>query len=302
MILIDMNQIMISNLMMQLKGNALNENLVRHMVLTALRNFEKKHSSTYGEMVLAYDSKHYWRKEAFPYYKQNRKKDREASDLDWNAIFEVLNKIRDEIKTYFPYKVVEVYGAEADDVISTLVTYQSYRNIKLQKEGKDQEKVLILSGDKDFIQLQKYPFVKQYNPILKREIKHADPKSYVKEHIIKGDKSDGIPNFLSDADTFVVGKRQKPISKKNLEKWVKQDPSEFCLDQKSRENYERNKKLIDLSLIPEKIATEIVTSYKSLNSNERIVPIEYFKDHQLTKLIEEFVFRNTQPPFAYHAN
>jgi 5'-3' exonuclease len=295
MILIDMNQIMISNLMVQLKGDALNENLVRHMVLTALRAFEKQYSPKYGEVVLAYDSKHYWRKEAFPYYKQNRKKDREASDLDWNAIFEVLNKIRDEIKNFFPYKVVEVYGAEADDVISTLTTYQAYRNIKLQKAGEDAEQVLILSGDKDFIQLQKYPFVKQYNPILKKEIKHADPKAYAREHIIKGDKSDGIPNFLSDADTFVVGKRQKPISKKNLEKWVKQDPSAFCLDQQARENYERNRKLIDLSCIPEHLATEIVNYYKSLNSNERKVPLEYFQEHQLTKLMEDFVFRNTQP-------
>ena len=297
MILIDMNQIMISNLMMQLKGDALNENLVRHMVLTALRAFEKQYSPKYGEIVLAYDSKHYWRKEAFPYYKQNRKKDREASDLDWNAIFEVLNKIRDEIKTFFPYKVVEVYGAEADDVISALTTYQSYRNIKLEKEGKEPEQVLILSGDKDFIQLQKYPFVKQYNPILKKEVKHADPKAYIREHIIKGDKSDGIPNFLSDDDTFVVGKRQKPISKKNLERWVKLDPLDFCTTPEAKANYMRNKKLIDLTSVPEQLATEIVTSYKTINNSEKKVPLEYFQKHQLSKLIEEYVFRNTQPHF-----
>ena len=297
MILIDMNQIMISNLMVQLKGDALNENLVRHMVLTALRSFEKQYSPKYGEVVLAYDSKHYWRKEAFPYYKQNRKKDREASDLDWNAIFEVLNKIRDEIKTFFPYKVVEVYGAEADDVISALTTYQSYRNIKLEKEGKEPEQVLILSGDKDFIQLQKYPFVKQYNPILKKEVKHADPKAYIREHIIKGDKSDGIPNFLSDDDTFVVGKRQKPISKKNLERWVKLDPLDFCTTPEAKANYMRNKKLIDLTSVPEQLATEIVTSYKTINNSEKKVPLEYFQKHQLSKLIEEYVFRNTQPNF-----
>ena len=297
MILIDMNQIMISNLMMQLKGDALNENLVRHMVLTALRNFEKQYSSKYGEIVLAYDSKHYWRKEAFPYYKQNRKKDREASDLDWNAIFEVLNKIRDEIKTYFPYKVVEVYGAEADDVISTLTTYQAYRNIKLEKEGKQAELVLILSGDKDFIQLQKYPFVKQYNPILKKEIKHDNPRVYALEHIIKGDKSDGIPNFLSDDDTFVVGKRQKPISKKNLERWVTLDPLDFCKTPEEKQNYMRNRKLIDLTLIPEQLATEIVSYYKALNNFEKKVPLEYFQQHQLVKLMEDFAFRNTQPHF-----
>ena len=292
-----MNQIMISNLMMQLKGDALNENLVRHMVLTALRAFERQYSPKYGEVVLAYDSKHYWRKEAFPFYKQNRKKDREASDLDWNAIFEVLNKIRDEIKTFFPYKVVEVYGAEADDVISTLTTYQAYRNIKLEKEGKQPEQVLILSGDKDFIQLQKYPFVKQYNPILKKEIKHDNPKVYALEHIIKGDKSDGIPNFLSDDDTFVVGKRQKPISKKNLERWVNLDPLDFCKTPEEKQNYMRNRKLIDLTCIPEHLATEIVSYYKALNNSEKKVPLEYFQQHQLVKLMEEFAFRNTQPHF-----
>jgi 5'-3' exonuclease len=297
MILIDMNQIMISNLMMQLKGDALNENLVRHMVLTALRAFERQYSPMYGEVVLAYDSKHYWRKEAFPYYKQNRKKDREASNLDWNAIFEVLNKIRDEIKNFFPYKVVEVYGAEADDVISTLTTFQAYKNLKLEKQGKKTEKVLILSGDKDFIQLQKYPFVKQYNPILKKEIKHDNPRVYALEHIIKGDKSDGIPNFLSDDDTFVSNKRQKPISKKNLEKWVTLSPSDFCLSKEALENYERNKNLIDLDCIPEHLAVEIVSYYKALNNSEKKVPLEYFQQHQLTKLMEEFVFRNTQPQF-----
>ena len=295
MILIDMNQIMISNLMMQLKGDALNENLVRHMVLTALRAFERQYSPIYGEVVLAYDSKHYWRKEAFPFYKQNRKKDREASNLDWNAIFEVLNKIRDEIKTFFPYKVVEVYGAEADDVISTLTTFQSYRNIKLEKDDNKPEKVLILSGDKDFIQLQKFPFVKQYNPILKKEIKHEDPKTYILEHIIKGDKSDGIPNFLSDDDTFVVNKRQKPISKKNLERWVTLDPCDFCQTPETKANYLRNKNLIDLECIPENLGVEIINYYKSLNNSEKKVPLEYFKQYQLTKLMEEFVFRNTQP-------
>jgi len=292
-----MNQIMISNLMMQMKGDALNENLVRHMVLTALRAFERQYSPMYGEVVLAYDSKHYWRKEAFPYYKQNRKKDREASDLDWGAIFEVLNKIRDEIKNFFPYKVVEVYGAEADDVISTLTTFQAYKNIKLEKQGKEAEKVLILSGDKDFIQLQKYPFVKQYNPILKKEIKHDNPREYILEHIIKGDKSDGIPNFLSDDDTFVANKRQKPISKKNLEKWVTLSPSDFCLSKEALENYARNKNLIDLDCIPEHLAVEIVSYYKALNNSEKKVPLEYFQQHQLTKLMEEFVFRNTQPQF-----
>jgi 5'-3' exonuclease len=292
MILIDMNQIMISNLMMQLKMSVLNENLVRHMVLTGLLSYERQYKQTYGEMVLAYDSKHYWRKSTFPFYKQNRKKDREESELDWNAIFEVLNKIRDEIKNYFPYKVVEVYGAEADDVISTLVKHQAKINIKKHKAGETLDKVLILSGDKDFIQLQRYPFVKQFNPILKKEIKHEDPKTYVLEHILKGDKSDGIPNFLSDADTFVTGKRQKPISKKNLDKWVRLDPSVFCNTKELMDNYERNKNLIDLTCIPRDLEQKIIDEYLSLNNQEKQVPLQYFQEHQLNDLMQEYFFRN----------
>lgn len=280
MILIDMNQIMISNLMVQIKNDALNEKLVRHMVLTSLLSYEKLYGEEYGELVLAYDSKHYWRKEVFPYYKQNRKKDREKSNHDWNNIFEVLNRIRDEIREYFPYKVIEVYGAEADDVISTLC------------KNKGVEKVLILSGDKDFIQLQKYPGVKQYNPIMKKEVTHDNPYVFVKEHILKGDKSDGIPNYLSLDNTFVSGVRQKPISQKNLSKWVEQDPALFCTTSELQQNYYRNKQLIDFDCVPTEIEQKILEEYSSLNRTEKKVPLEYFRDHQLSDLMEAYFFRN----------
>ena len=280
MILIDMNQIMISNLMVQLKNDVLNEKLVRHMVLTSLLSYEKIYGEEYGEIVLAYDSKHYWRKEVFPFYKQNRKKDREKSNHDWSNIFEVLNKIRDEIKTYFHYKVVEVLGAEADDVISTLC------------KNKTTEKVLILSGDKDFIQLQKYPGVKQFNPIMKKEVTYENPYQFIKEHVLKGDKSDGIPNYLSPDDTFVNGGRQKPISKKNLDKWCQQDPSVFCTTPEALKNYQRNRQLIDFDFIPEEIESKIMEEYSSLNTNDKKIPLEYFRDHQLSDLMESYFFRS----------
>jgi len=283
MIIIDMNQIMISNLMTQLKHDFLNEKLVRHMVLTSLRMYEKQYSPEYGEVVLAYDSKHYWRKDYFQYYKQNRKKDRERSGHDWGGIFDVLNKIRDEIKEYFPWKVIEVLGAEADDVISTLC------------KNKDKGKVLILSGDKDFIQLQKYPGVYQFNPTTKKYISSDNPYTFVKEHVIKGDKSDGIPNFLSPDDTFISGERQKPISQKKLNVWVDQEPEKFCETQEQYINFCRNRTLIDFDYVPEDIETKIMEEYESLNSNEKQIPLEYFQQHQLTDLMQEFFFRSSSP-------
>ena len=284
MIIIDMNQIMISNLMAQLKNDKLNESLVRHMVLTSLKSYEQKYGEKYGEMVLAYDSKQYWRKTYFPYYKQNRKKDREKSQHDWSAIFDVLNKIRDEIREYFPYKVVEVLGAEADDVISTLC-----------KNKGPKELILILSGDKDFIQLHKYPGVYQYNPITKKSLGFDNPHAFIKEHIIKGDKSDGIPNFLSPDDCFVKGERQKPISQKNLAKWVDMEPAAFCKNEMQLANYHRNRKLIDFDYVPEEIEQQILDEFNSLNISGKKVPLEYFQKHQLNDLMQDYFFRSSTP-------
>jgi 5'-3' exonuclease len=284
MIIIDMNQVMISNLMAQLKKDELNENLVRHMVLKSLVAYERQYKEEYGEVVLAYDSKHYWRKDFFPYYKYNRKKDRKSSGLDWHSIFDVLNKIRDEIKEYFPYRVMEVLGAEADDVISVLCRHK-----------KPKEKILILSGDKDFIQLHKYPGVYQYNPIMKSYIISDNPYAFIKEHIIKGDKSDGIPNFLSDDDTFVAEKRQKPISQKKLNVWVDQDPAMFCKTKSEIDNYYRNRTLIDLDYVPEDLEQKILVEFNELNTIDKQIPLEYFQKNQLNDLIEVFYFRSSSP-------
>jgi len=288
MILIDMNQCMISNLMMQTKiDGGLDENMVRHMVLTSIKSYKKKFHAEYGELVLCYDSKHYWRKEIFPYYKQNRKKDREKSSHNWSQIFEILNKIRDEIRDNFPYIVLEIYGTEADDIIATLTKYIAVQNIKKQKQNLPTEKVLILSGDKDFIQLNKYPCVSQYNPLQKKFVNGIDPKLYIKEHVIKGDRSDGIPNFLSPSDTFVTGKRQKPISKKNIDKWITSEPESYC-NSEQLVNYHRNLKLIDLSMIPAEIETKIIEEFEKLNSSKPTkLSLQYFIDNKLVSLLNE---------------
>ena len=220
-ILVDLNQVLIANLMQQINYDPkmkLDENLIRHMVLNSLRSYSKQFKSKYGDLVICCDSKIYWRREYFPFYKANRKKDREKSNLDWNLIFQTLNKIRDELKTNFPYRVLEIEGAEADDIIGVLAARLS-----------SSEDILILSSDKDFAQLQKYSSVSQYSPILKRFIKNENPLSYLKEHIIRGDRGDGVPNFLSSDNVFVIGERQKVINKKRLTEWINSNYTEFCV-------------------------------------------------------------------------
>lgn len=276
MIIVDLNQVMISNYMAQIGNHtniAVDENLFRHMVLNSIRNINKKHSEEFGELVIACDSPRSWRKEVFPYYKANRKKARENSELDWSAVFDSLNKVREELKEYFPYRVIQVDHAEADDIIGALV--QHFHGAP----------ILIISGDKDFVQLQTYMNVKQYDPVRKRFITHNNPSLFVKEHIIKGDMGDGVPNFLSKDDTFVVGGRQKPIRSKNLNEWLQQDPDNFCDDTMLR-NWKRNEQLVDLSFTPKTIRTQTINQYEEQSGKNRAKLFNYFVDHKLKNLME----------------
>lgn len=260
----------------------LEENMVRHMVLNSLRSYRKKFSDEYGELIIACDNSNYWRKQIFPYYKANRKKNIENSELNWKSIFECMNKIRAELKEFFPYRVIEIESAEADDVIGTLVTeFGSSLNTG--------EKILILSGDKDFIQLHKFANVKQYDPTRKKWISHDDPSKFLKEHIMKGDAGDGVPNILSSDNCFVVGERQRPLTAKKIEKFMEMDPSK--LDTVVARNYFRNAQLIDLSYTPEEIREKVMKEYNSQNNRDRSKLINYFianKLKNLTEYISEF--------------
>jgi 5'-3' exonuclease len=277
MIIFDFNQVAISNLMEQIGSSrtVVDESLVRHMILNTIRTYVKKFKETYGpEVVIACDNKNYWRREIFPYYKAGRKKAREASGHDWNTIFECLNKIRDELKTHSPYKVITVDTCEADDIIATLV----------QKFSATQ-KIMILSSDKDFAQLQKYSNVEQFSPILKKHIKEPLPAAQLKQMIIRGDKGDGIPNILSADDVFVTGGRQKPITEVKIINWMNQEPKEFCNEDMLR-NYSRNQTLIDLTKIPERLTAEILHTYENTKSSTKQEFMNYMITNRLKNLIE----------------
>ena len=273
MILVDMNQISLASLMMHLHMNKgeLDDEMVRHMILNSVRMYRTMFNEDYGEIVLTYDSRAYWRKEVFPQYKHSRRKSREADGKDWNSIFEVLNQIKDEIKEFLPYKVVETYGAEADDVIATLCKhYQS-------------EKIMIVSGDKDFIQLQKYENVRQYSPITKKHVNGVDAVVYIKEHILKGDSSDGVPNVLSPDHTFVEGLRQRPLSKKKIEAWIK---SETGMSDEVKRNYQRNHKLINLDNTPEDLQKSILDTFNEAPYGDRSKILTYFIENKLKELTD----------------
>jgi 5'-3' exonuclease len=277
MILVDMNQVTISNLMIQMKDEPLSEDLVRHMVLNSLRSYKTKFSKDFGELVLCYDDKHCWRKDYFPYYKQNRKKARSESSLDWNELFDILTKIQNELEENFPYKVLKINGAEADDIIAILSN-------KISSTPNLYEEILIISGDKDFIQLHQSDNVKQYSPTLKKFVVDENPEQYKFEHIIRGDKGDGVPNVLSQDTVFVEDLRQRPITKKKLIEWKENGIPEGEI----KRNYQRNKTLIDFDSIPNELGELIYNMWvDKITQNDKSKILPYFMKHRLKELTEK---------------
>lgn len=286
MILVDMNQITIGNIMAESKGQpALNPDLIRHMIVNNLRTIRSKQYQTYGEMVICYDSPYSWRKQTFKYYKEARKRERKKSDFDWSALFKLLNEIKQELTENFPYKVIDVESCEADDIIAVLARTYCHK-----------ERVLIISSDGDFQQLQKYPNIDQYSPIMKKMIRCDDAFEYLFEHIVRGDSSDGVPNILSPDDIFVQESgRQAPISKKKYENWLEMWKNSGttnrdirCISQEQMviENINRNSTLIDFDSIPDRIVTDIMNRYNSVQPVGRDKIMNYFMTKGMRNLIQ----------------
>jgi 5'-3' exonuclease len=280
-ILVDYNQVILASLFASIGNHtdvAADENIIRHMFLNSLRANRKKFTEEYGEIVICADGKNTWRREAYPYYKANRKKSRDESGMDWNALFEIMNTVRDELREYFPYKVIHIDHCEADDIIGTVChEYGSELNIGA-------EKFLILSGDKDYIQLQNYANVDQYDPIRKRWIRNDNPDQYLKEHILKGDTGDGVPNILSADNCLAVGERQKAMTKKRMALFSEGTQN---MDEETLRRFYRNKMMIDLSEIPQKYQDIILEEYNKEKDIGRKELFNFFVKKKLKHLITD---------------
>jgi len=285
LILVDFNQVAISNMYQNLKdikeGDSINPDFLKHMILNSLRGWSKKYRKQYGDVVIACDSTS-WRHDYFPYYKFHRSEGRKHDDVDWEYVYGILNNLLTEMDTYFPYKVIRVNGAEADDVIGTLV-----------KECYMEEPIIVISSDKDFVQLQKYPNVRQYSPMHKEEVVETQPLNALKEHIIRGQKKDSIPNFLSSDRAFVDGERQKPIFQKKLDRWMEMNIDEIVAEegQHAKSGWDRNRKLIDLDYVPEYIHDSIMQQFDTPVKADRMSIVNYLQTkgyNNLLKNVEDF--------------
>lgn len=289
MIVIDYSQTIISNLMAEIGSRndiPIEVDLLRHMVVNNIRGHKQKFGREYGDIVIACDNKKYWRKQEFQYYKANRKKAREQSGFDWPLIFDTINLLKEEIRSFLPYRVIEVDGAEADDIIATLAEWSQSNGLTQEGLFEKKEPFLVISGDHDFIQLQKYDNVKQFSPVHKKFVKaEIPPEKYVIEHIIRGDKGDGIPNVFSADDSIVNGVRQSKISTKKLEEWL-DDPSTMPKDENFIRNYHRNKLLVDFSSIPAHIKNDIINTFESTPKGDKSKLLNYFIANRMKMMME----------------
>jgi len=274
-IIIDYNAIAIGNIITQRLD--IQEDLIRHMILNTIRMYNKKFRDKFGQVVIACDSSS-WRKDYYPEYKFKRKSGREESSTDWDEIFRIINQVREDIASNFPYKVIQAQGAEADDIIGTLVA-------ETQEFGKHED-VMIVSADKDFIQLQKYENVRQFSPMTKKFIEDKNPRLYLFEHICKGDSGDGVPNILSPDNTFVDGLRQSPMTQKKIASYIDSDNLEETMGKDIYRNFVRNKKLIDLGEIPEDLKQNIINIYDNVKPAHKMKVLNYLIKNRMKMLIE----------------
>lgn len=286
MILFDFSQIVISSALdyFERSGDEIDMSLLRHISLDRILSIKDRLHKYAEEVVLCLDGRHYWRKTIFPYYKQNRISSREKSKFDWNSFYESFNNLKVEFRENLPYKVIEVEGSEADDIISILcTTFAQHKNI------------VIVSTDEDFLQLQMNfsPKIQQYSPKTKKFLKPEHNGYNLFEHIVRGDSGDGIGNIFSDDDVFMVkGKRNKSITSVNIEKWSKfgiNQPEAFCNNIEDLERFKRNRQIIDLTQIPQHIVDAVNVAYNEAPTNGNNI-FNYLIKHQMKKILERAAF------------
>lgn len=256
--------------------------LLRHIVLQNIIYYKKKFKVSNENFYICFDGRNYWRKDVFPYYKQNRKKMIESDvGFDWNEFYKYFNEMKDELKSDLPFKTLEVNNCEADDIIAVVSEILCSTN----------DQIIIVSSDKDFIQIQKYicPEIKQWSPFHKKYLTSETNDYNLFEHIVRGDSPDGIPNILSDEDVFITSKRSKAIRTETLKQWEKTgnitEPNLFCSNDEMLQKFQRNRTLIDLRMIPEKNKNDIANAFGSCECT-KVDIFKYLVKHKLRKIME----------------
>jgi hypothetical protein len=288
MILLDFNGVVFGTIIHNQKDTS--PDLIRHLALNSIRLYNKKFREQYGEMVICVDGPNCWRKRFYKEYKAARKIAREAavekhkSDskaTDMNAVFDILNGLMDDIKNNFPYRVLKIDGCEADDIIAGICH-------DTQEFGKHDD-IVIVSSDKDFLQLQKYSNVRQFSARNKKFIQESDPAGFIIEHTLRGDSSDGVPNVLSRDNIFISTDKQTPLTQKKrlvFTEAILSGNAESVMGEEVYKNYLRNKQMIDLDEIPDDIRQEISNAYSEAKPASKMKIMNFLVKNRMRNLVE----------------
>ena len=235
--------------------------LWKHTFLNSIFYVIKKFNPT--RVIFAEDGSKNWRYDVYPQYKWERKIKKEKSDIRWDKFYEVLNELLEDIKIVFTNIIsLKVDRSEADDVISVMS-----REIKY--------KIIIVSGDNDFNQLLSQR-VRQYKPITETFVECINTQKALQLKLLVGDKGDSIPNLRPRLGI----KTAASILESGLEAFL---DSNTVL----RENYERNKKLIDLTCIPSEICDGIINKFDEyqISPIDMNLLLKFFNKHRLQKIL-----------------
>jgi len=274
MILLDYSSVTMSSLMTRIDEYDQDTNLLRHQILNIIRLYNVQFRSDFGEMIICMDAANNWRRDRYPFYKANRRKSRSNSVYDWDKIYSVLNEVRDEMTTMSPFRCVRINRCEADDVIAAIV-----------EKKRPEEPILIISPDRDFVQLQKYANVKQYSNLQKKWIEPKVSAQYdLQEKVLKGDMGDGVPNVMSD-DNVILDEslRQTPLRKAKLESLM-QDPE--SLGTTIARRVIRNRDLIDLNRTPLELKNEIINQFNEKSKGSINSLMNLLSKYKMKMLLE----------------
>ncbi len=243
----------------------------RHMVLQSL--LDLKNSVKPDEIILACDHES-WRKDVFPFYKSNRKYD------GLEEYFFHVNNFLIELEENFPFKILRLKGLESDDIITIFVLH------------KNNEINVIGSNDSDLYQLMLYPNTIYYNLKQKRlfELSKEEIKENVLLKLLKGDPGDGIPNIYTNE--LVKGIRQKSITQSIIEEFKIHQDRFLGSDNKIKERFERNKKLILLTKnnIPLDLQNEMLNIYKNyIIKSDRKKLYNYLDEWKMERMKERIM-------------
>lgn len=299
MIIVDFSQVLLASVFVFSsdfqKGQDTDKmkDILRHVLHQSLLSYKRKYTSEYGEMIIACDGEKYWRKDVFPQYKANRKKSRETSTLDWENVFAHMDTMKAELRTIFPWKVIEVPEAEGDDIMGVMTKYALEHG---EGEGlfDEPKPILLITSDGDMKQLHELGPVKQWSPHQKKLVAKPE-KNFLLDKIIRGDAGDGIPSVLSPDDWFTNsaydGIRAKPVTKAVIERFSKG----LGLNEEEKVRYERNRVMVDLDCTPEFVTKLIIEQYETAKPSRDTMKIMTFlqgvRAKQLLEIVHEYIVK-----------